>query len=198
MKNSDALEAHIQENLNEGEAVLWSGRPVGITLLESPHGSPIIIRWIVCLVFAVVALWYGLIYVPGNENITTNGIVIMLIIIALAIFVAIRPLMEVSKLSRKCFYYITDRRALILIKGNIDIVKGKLLADAPEITTDKLSEGRGNIYIGKKAANSDKRARFSTLLPPQPEEDIDKPFVFYSVADPDDVLKYFPAQNSND
>ena len=198
MKNTDALEAFVKENLNDSETVLWTGKPAGIKLLEAPYGSPIIVRWIICLVFAVVAIWYGLIYVPGNDNINTNGGIIMLVVLVIVAFIAVRPLMEVFRLNSKCFYYITNQRALILIKGNTDIVKEKSLADAPEISLDTISEGVGNVYIGNKTDNAYKRARFSVTSPQQDEEDLKKPLVFYSVANPDEVISYFPARNNSD
>ena len=198
MKNPETLEALIRDKLNDNETVLWSGKPFGVKLLEAPFGSPIIVRWIICLVIAVVALWYGLIYVPGNDSVSTNGTAIMLVILVIVIFFAIRPLMDISRLNGKCFYFITDRRALVLVKGNSETVKERSLADLSEITMDTISEGRGNIYIGTKAKNSEKRARFSVLVPPQIDENEEKPLVFYSVANPDEVIGCFPTVNNND
>ena len=122
----------------------------------------------------------------------------MLVVLVIVAFIAVRPLMEVFRLNSKCFYYITNQRALIFIKGNTDILKEKSLADAPEIALDTISEGRGNIYIGKKSDNAYKRARFNVTTPQQDEEDMKKPLVFYSVANSDEVLSFFPAHNDSD
>ena len=197
MKNSDTLESLVQENLNDGETVLWSGKPVGIKLLEAPYGSPIIIRWVVCLIFACVAIWYGLIFVPGSASIDINSNVIMLVFLIIAVLVAVRPIMGINQLNKKYVYYITNQRALILIKGVSNTVKQKPLTDAPEITTEMISEGRGNIFIGNMSDDKLKKARYSVLTPVQSEEDIAKPMVFYSVANPDEVISCFPAQNDS-
>ena len=196
MQDYSAAKNHIQGDLNEGEEILWVGSPTGIKLVDMPYGTSIIIRWIVCLIFAAVGLWYGLIYAPSAENLSVNANAVMLVCIAIAAFVALWPLADVSKLNKKCFYYITNQRALTLVLGSSNNLKERLLKDVPEITFDMIADDRGNIYIGTKLKNSFSKARISVLTPQLGADGDDRPLIFHSVVNPKEILDIFPAVNS--
>ena len=201
MQISDELKDLVQSDLNENEVILWAGRPTGVKLLDMPYGTSVIIRWIIGLVFVVFALWYRLIFLPSSENMSTNGNFIMLICLIIAAIIAILPLIDIQKLKNKCSYYVTNQRALTLIKGSSGkrVLKEKSFNDISEITSDIISGNRGNIYIGEKLKNSFSKARGSVLSPvSKPEEDEkDRPHIFHSIEAPAEVLSFFPALNSD-
>ena len=197
MQNSDELKALIKEDLNEGEEVIWAGRPTQIKLLDMPYGSSIIIRWIICLVIVVFALWYGLIFVTSAENLRVSSNTIMLVCILIAAFIALRPVMDVSKLQKKCCYFITNQRAITIISGSTRKFKDKLFADVSDIAYDIIADDRGNVYIGPKLKNSQSKARVSALTPTMDsEEEKNRPHIFYNVAEPAEVVKFFPDLNA--
>ena len=197
MRNVGTLEELIHEELNDGESVLWSGKPTGIKLLDMPYGSPIIIRWVICLAFIAFALWYRFIYIVA-ANSGMNGNTIMFVCLIIAIVVAALPLLDIYKLNNKCSYYITDKRALILVKGSTRILKEKKFSDISEITFDIITDNRGNIYIGEKLKNSSSKARVSVLTPARGPEEGDSPLIFHSVTDPADIVDLFPALKAGD
>ena len=195
MQNNDALKALISENLSDGEVVLWAGKPEDLKLLDTPYGTPVIIRWIICLILAASGLWYGFIFARTAENLNVNTNLITIVWLAVAVILALWPLMDLSKLKRKCSYYITNKRALLLLSGISNTLKEKTLADITEITFDMIEAPRGNIYFGNKQKNSDKKARISALTPPMGPEDDALPLIFHSVMNPEDILALLPNAN---
>ena len=201
MQVSDELKSHIDGKLNEGEVILWAGKPSGVKLLDMPYGTQIIIRWIIGLIFVVFGLWYQLIFLPGAANPGMSGSVFMLVCFAIAAIIALLPFMDIYRLNSRCSYYITNQRALSLFRASADkhVLKEKKYADISEITSDTFAEGRGNIYIGTKMKNSVNRARAEILSPPVSPEDggNERPLIFHSVAAPDEVLGFFPPLNAD-
>ena len=201
MQISDELKDLVQNDLNEGEVILWAGRPTGIKLLDMPYGTSVILRWLIGVVFVVFALWYRFIFLSSSENVSTNGNVIMLVCLVIAAIIALLPYMDILKLKNKCSYYITNQRALTLIKGSSDkrIFKEKNLIKISEITSDIIADNRGNIYIGEKLRNSFSKARGSVLSPLSKQEDDekDRPLIFHSVEAPIEVISFFPTLNSD-
>ena len=193
MNNVESFEKDINEELGEGEKLLWAGRPTAFKLLDAPYGTPVIIRWIICLILFASALWYGFIFIPSAENISVNGNVVMAIWLAITAALALWPIKSIKKIKGKCVYCITDRRAIIMIPGVTKLVKERLYSDVKEITHELYAGDIGNIYIGKKQKNSLKRARASVLIPPMGEEDKEHPLTFHSVKNPGEVMVHFPA-----
>ena len=191
MRNVNALEELISGELGDGEKVLWAGRPTGMKLLEMPYGAAIIIRWIICLVCVIFALWYGYVFVPASEGLNVNANVIVLVVIVIALVVSLLPLLDIIKLKSKSFYYITNKRAITLVTGSAGKHKEKLFSDISEITYESIAENRGDIFIGEKLKNSSKKARVYVLTPPNDEDNV-KPLVFHSVVNPEEIVGLFP------
>ena len=192
MQNFDKLKDLISEDLNESEVVLWAGSPSGMKLLDAPYKVSILIRWAICLLIVCFACWYRFIFFPNSDNLSVNPNVVALIFLVVAAFIAILPLKDMRSLKNKCHYYITNQRALLLFAGASKYIKEKQYPDAAEITFDLHANNRGNIYIGEKLKNSSRKARMSVLTGPSAEEDKTRPLIFYSVIDPEEVLRQFP------
>ena len=192
MQNSDTLNELIRDSLHDEEEILWAGRPEGMKLLEAPYGTPIIIRWIICLILAAAALWYGLIYIPSSAGSGVNTNVVMVIWLAIVIAIALWPLMDVNKLKRKCAYFITDQRALTFVTGSSGKLKDMFYTAVSEITFDIIEGDRGNVYVGKKLKNSPQKARISAFTPPVDSEEEQRPLIFYSVINPEEIVSKFP------
>ena len=193
MQNDDTSIKRISEYMYEDETVLWAGKPEGVRLLEVPYGTTTIIRWIICLIIAVAALWYGLIFVPSSASANLNGNTIMVVCIIIAIVIALWPMLDIYRLKKKCSYYITNQRALTFVAGSSAKLKEMLYTDGLEITFDLIEGNRGNIYIGKKLKNSFKKARVSVFTPSADVDEEPRPLVFYSVMDPGDIVSKFPS-----
>ena len=179
--------------LLEGETVLWKGRPAGIKIMEAPYGNLYIIRWGICLAFAIFSLWFGLLYGPANE--LSNSIAVMLVFLLIIAYVAARPLIDVNTIQHKCVYCITNRRAIVSLVGRSYKIKDKHFEDIDEILTDIISGDRGVIYIGGKQKDSHRKGRGDLFIYPNMtgDDDIKKqPLIFYSVENIQDVKTYFP------
>jgi len=192
MQINDDLKDKISKDLKEGEEIIWVGKPEGLKMLDVPYGSSVIIRWIICLIVVASGLWYGLIFAPSAEYLSVNTDVVMVIWVAIGIILAVWPFLDLSMLKTKCCYCITNQRAIIFIKSVSSAAKEKSLADVSEITFDIIADDRGNIYIGSKLKDSQKRARTSVLAPSMGKEDEEYPLVFHSIINPEEILGLFP------
>ena len=194
MQNNDEIKTYISAELKEEEEVLWAGRPEGVKLLEMPFGTAIIVRWAICLVILAVFLWYRFIFFPTSAAQSVNANVVLVVGVVIALFVALMPIMDIRKLNKKCYYYITNLRAISLTTGSSGKLKDKLYSDVSEISYDLIvdeSAERGIVFVGKKLKNSFKKARTSALTPPT-DEDKARPLVFYSVPTPGELMDIFP------
>ena len=192
MHNIDEIKTYISGELNESEVILWAGSPSGMKLLDMPYRISIFIRWAICLAVACFAFWYRFIFFPTTENLSVNPTVVFLIMLAIAAAVALLPLKDMRFLKGKCYYYITNQRALLLFAGSSRFLKEKRYADTAEITFDLHAENRGNIYIGEKRKNSCRQARVNVLTRSVEEEDKKRLLIFYSVMNPEEVCGMFP------
>ena len=192
MQTTNALKDLIKNDLQEGETILWAGSPSGLKILDMPYGASVIIRWVLCLALAAFALWYNFVFVPSAAGANLNGPVVMIVCLAVAILIALWPLFSIRRLRNKCGYYVTDRRALTIVKGSTVILKDRQLADVTEITFDIIADNRGNIYFGKTRKSSFRKARVSVITPPNADETTVPPLVFHSVINPAEIIAQFP------
>jgi len=198
MQNTDMLNTPITSFLNEGEVILWAGRPSKIRLLDAPYGTPVVIRWTICLIIAALAVLYRIVYTPTAGSTSVNGNVVMLVVIVVAALIALFPVKNILKLNKNCYYYITDRRALSLVTGSSIVLKEKWYTDVQEITYDILAADRGNIYVGNKQKNSKSKARTSILTRQVESEDEAKlPLTLYNVSNIIEVISFFPELKSD-
>ena len=187
----DNFSALVRDELGEDEVVLWSGRPAGMKLLDPPYGSPIIIRWVVCLIIVCFGAWYRFIFYPSAQSSSVNANVVLVVIVVIAALIALMPLKDMFALKKRCFYFITDRRALLLFTGTSSFLKEKKYSDVSGVTHDLHAADRGNVYVGERLKNSSQKARATALTRPH-DDDADKPLVFYSVMNPKEVSGFFP------
>ena len=192
MQNKEALTDLIRQNLNEGEEVLWASKPTGMKMLDLPYATAVIIRWIICLAIAILALLYRFVYIPSADYQPGSANIIVIVAIVALAAISAWPLLDILKLKNKCYYYITNQRALALVRGSSYIYKEKLYADITEVSFDFFAEKRGNIYIGQKQSNSMRKARSSVLSPPIAEDEGSRPLIFHSVLDPDEIISIIP------
>jgi len=198
MQNMDMIKEHINDALYEDEVILWAGRPGKARLLDAPYGTPIMIRWFICLIIAAFAFWYRFSYIPSVASTSVNGDVVMLVILVIAVLIALLPFKDIIKLNRNCFYYITDHRVISLVRGSSSIMNEKHYSDVSEITYDMHATDVGNIYIGKKEKTSENKARIRVLTRPVEDgEEHKRPLIFYNVNNPDKVMGFFPSLNTD-
>ena len=183
----------IAKELSEDETVVWRGRPTGIKIMEAPYGTIYLIRWGICLLCVIFALWFGFIYGPAQETTKSTGVMVVLFLII--VFIALQPLLDIRTIQRKCVYCVTNQRAIVSTVGTSFKMKSKYFKDIDEISTDTLSGNRGTIYIGKKLKNSPRKSRGDSLTYPNNAEDTDaekRPLIFYSVDNFAEVMIYLP------
>ncbi|WP_138933715.1 hypothetical protein [Roseovarius arcticus] len=104
------------ETLEEGEALLWTGRPeYGRALLQIVGHEPV---WYASMITGVVAMWISLAFMPTEGRFDkTDAITIYAAVTAIfalwAAFMASQRQFVLSKLH----YAITDRRAIVCRRG---------------------------------------------------------------------------------
>ena len=192
-KLSKLLDETLKTTLEQDEGIKWVGRPFKIKPLDAPFGTMLIIRWAICLALLVFAAWYSLVYVPANN--TGGGWPFSLILLAVAVFIAMRPIYDVSLIQEKCVYIVTNKRAIICLLTSVPKTKSAYFSDSKEFDIDMLSPVAGNIYLGSKKNNSLSKSRDDTLFFPGPDEDPVRPLALYNVENPYDVTKYLSDSN---
>ena len=180
---------------SEGESILWKGKPTDIKIMEAPYGNIYILRWLICLLLFACVLWYQLIYMPSN-SMTTNSLAIPIVCTLAILFIAVKPLIDINSIQRKCVYCITTKRVIVSNVSNPLKMKAKSFEEVDDISIEMISDNRGTIYIGKKQKNSVRRSRTDSLVFPTSNDDEEfakRPLIFYSIEAPKNVMTYFPA-----
>ena len=186
-KKQGRIENLFNSALAKGETVIWKGTPSKISLLAAPHGNMIILRWAVCFVLIVFMFWFTLLSNQTPVTSSTTGFLVIFIIALL--YICVRPLIDAFTIQNKIAYCITDERVIIAQLSSSAKLKYIDYKDVTEFEIDMLTPVCGNIYIGKKAANSLRRSRSDTLT--FNGEPLERPLVLYNVENPYDVATNF-------
>ena len=189
-KKSDRLSEALENILEQGETVSWKGEPAKIKLLTAPQGAMIILRWAVCFLLLLFALWF-VFFLNSEVSATTNVRVTLALAIIILAYISIRPITDIYTIQRYTVFCITNTRAIVfLLKSQIQ-VKHAVYKDVTEFDIDMISSDCGNIYIGSKAPNSLRRSRGDTLVFPDESNQPARPLVFYNIENPDKIITFF-------
>lgn len=176
--------------LREGEKVLWEGRPEKVNLFEKSGASGLIFRWALCGIFVVLALFYWLYYAPSISVAESQARTVSLIVILIAGYIALLPILSLNILRNKIFYAITNER-FIAYKAKSSIVQYREFSDMTEATVVSLPTGMSNLFIGPLTPQIQKRVH-DDLIEYKDEHKMD-PLVFASIKNADAALAVMPA-----
>ena len=149
MANENAKNFVEKYVLNDGEKVLWEGRPKSIKFFEEPHTTLNIIRWAISaiLVFCAFKYWaYGsAISIEANVHVGTT-----LFLLFCAALIAIRPFLNIRNLQNRIHYIITDKRVIAYRKKDSEtaFIQCRNLKDFTEATIVSKEGNLGDLYIG--------------------------------------------------
>lgn len=165
---------NIKDALAEGEKPVWVGRPVEFGLTDGGMKTPVMLRIVICAVLAVALLAAYIAVYAGTEVFQPLMIVVILAVFG---FFALRPAMDRSNLIKRTVYCITDKR-VILGAGNdvFDISRSGL-------KTRIVDAGNGNVHValGKCVETAENKYRVASLAPQRGKGDMVTGFVMYNV-----------------
>ena len=192
MANENAKNFVEKYVLNDGEKVLWEGRPKSIKFFEEPHTTLNIIRWAISaiLVFCAFKYWaYGsAISIEANVHVGTT-----LFLLFCAALIAIRPFLNIRNLQNRIHYIITDKRVIAYRKKDSEtaFIQCRNLKDFTEATIVSKEGNLGDLYIGPKTSAAVRSSR-RDLPPVQREEDYVLPMVLYNIFLPEEAAAFLP------
>ena len=165
------------KELEEGEKVLWKGAPEAFPLMTEDNKKSITSRWLGCIIAAVVLIALYLVISMGTEGVSVWLLILLLVVVA---YVAGLPLVDRSKVYKKCKYYITNRRVILHFdeKEIVSLPIAGLKADFVS-----AEEGCVHVDLGACVGIKGKKRRVASFVPKKDANDHVSGFVIYNVAD---------------
>ena len=180
------------KNITEpDEQIRWSGHPEKFALLDPGNKKKLLIRWIITAVMTLVCLIGYPLIIAGSDVKFSIWIPVIIVIIALYFF--LRPVIDVKMLMGRTFV-ITDRRAAVIYKDGS--VKAMMLDRITDVMFIDKNNGCGDVAIGKDAATAkNSKIRAIALVPREDIYSSDDSkisgIVFYNIKDFNAVKEYF-------
>lgn len=173
----------LNEYLQEGEQLLWSGRPA-VKMMDEVYTNAYAVKVALTVIGAVAFLMYYMLGVTGG-TIHFKPAVILILLVLMGVVLA-PDWMDVNKLN-KSVYGMTDQRLLILVNGNLHAVKLSMIT-AYKFDVD--AEGQISLLCGKSGMKvRPTRRRLNTIFGLRMTDDgtaCDR-FVMYGIPDADRV-----------
>ena len=131
----------LNEILEQGETVMWSGVPQAYSLLGESYKKSTLITlcWALAWGIFLVGGYYAL-TISKNVEMQTG---VMLFCAAVPLFIVWMSISDKNKI-KKLFYAVTDKRAIILSDKPISM----RIADIDDIRVDKADDGNCHIRVG--------------------------------------------------
>ena len=150
----------LQEELKEGEKIIWQGTPEKFTATAGEGKSAFTKRCIFSLIgFIVVIAAYLLLLSNSHAGVSVPLVVIVAIVF---IYVALVPVLDAKKISTKCSYYVTTDRV-------IEVIDAKEVFAIPrkDINIKFVPHSDGNVVVllGGAVKLPEKKYRVSTIVP---------------------------------
>jgi hypothetical protein len=188
------MDKKLEGLLQPGETVKWSGRPKDVKLMEPPYGTAYIIRAVCAVILVIAGICLALPIIGGGEGALT-GWIVLLVCVVVALYLVLDPVYVANKLNKGTFYYITDRRVISCFgtEDKTKKMKMRTLGELDEITVDKLSNGTGLIYLGKRIKRAPRAARTQFALTDLQDKEEGMPLMFYGVPDVERALAALPS-----
>ena len=171
--------------LQEGEKLLWSGKPT-MKMLDKTHKGPFLCKAALTVAGAIAFLVY---YMNGVSAGTIPFKAAVLVLLAVLVGVILAPdWMDIGKLN-KAVYAVTDRRLIVMVNGYVHAVAFDKI-DAYKFDTDK--DGQTTLMCGASGMKvSPSRRRLNTIFGLRMSDDgaVCDRFVMYGIPEADKVEK---------
>lgn len=176
------MEEILKPILEEDEKLLWSGRPESFETLDKTHKSNFIKRCVITAAVTAVLLALYFIAIGRTGAEVKAGLVV--IVLLMAAYSVVSPLLHASQLRKKVQYAVTDKR-LVIIKDEPKAMPYSQIGIAA-IKTD--ADGHSSLLCGPSAVKSaDIRWRGDTAAGIRTDTDsgLCDALVMYAVPEPE-------------
>ena len=175
----------LKEYLQDGEQLLWSGKPA-MKMLDEANKDVYAVKAVLTVFGAVAFLMY---YMLGVTAGTIPFKAAVLVLLAVLVGVLLAPdWMDVGKLN-KAVYAVTDRRLIVMVNGAVHAVAYDKI-DAYKFDTD--AAGQTTLMCGKSGMKTrPSRRRLNTIFGLRMSDDgsVCDRFVMYGIPEADKVEK---------
>ena len=175
----------LDEYLQDGEQLLWSGKPA-MKMLDETNKDVYAVKAVLTVFGAVAFLMY---YMLGVTAGTIPFKAAVLVLLAVLVGVLLAPdWMDVGKLN-KAVYAVTDRRLIVMVNGAVHAVAYDKI-DAYKFDTD--AAGQTTLMCGKSGMKTrPSRRRLNTIFGLRMSDDgsVCDRFVMYGIPEADKVEK---------
>ena len=172
----DKMEKFVQDSLQEGETILWSGQTEKFSLTGGQDGKKVLRKM---LISAVVVGGLMAVYVTRVESVKGNLLAIMGVVLAVLL---LAPIMEWSGLQKQR-YWLTNQRA-IMVKGSLAAFSLPL-KNLDDYTIISMENGGDCLVLGSKVvAEGSKQLRWRAAHPLEDSQSAGKiinGMVFYNI-----------------
>lgn len=185
------MEELLKESLREEEKLLWSGRPEAFETLDKTHKTPFIRKGIITAL-VTIALCVAYVVLAKIEEAPLKPAVLV-VIAACGAFIIARDLLDASKIRKRAFYAITDKRLLVLT----DTAKSVEYSAINAAKLDKDEDGHVSLLCGNDGIKAKPWKRREAVLTGSCTDDstgLCERFVLYAIPDADkvkEILKPF-------
>lgn len=183
-KSIDEMNDNVLKNqLEEDEKILWQSAPEPFRIISEKNKGRLITRWIICVVCFVVVT---IAYVQAIKGSGMQFSILLDAILALiCLYIALVPVFDARKVMNKCSYYLTDRRAVVVVNA-----REALSLKRKDINVKLVDADNGSVHVllGACTGSPEKKYLVSTFVPKM-DENAEKAIgiVFYSVKDSEEL-----------
>ena len=186
-KTVQEFNTKIRENLQEDEAVLWSGRPEAFPLKNEANKKSLLTRWVICAaLFAVLTAAYVLYSMSIPAGFKPIVVVVLVLVFG---YVMLIPVLDRNKVQNKCQYIVTDKRAVVAVGDNAFHAVSRA-----GLKVNAIPAGNGCVHLllGAAADTPEKKYLTRTYAPVKAEgtEDVTG-IAFYNVKDTPELRAFF-------
>ena len=176
------MDTILQEALESGEQLRWSGSPESFEVLDKTNRKQILVKAAVAVAVAVLLL-VEYVLIVGKSGTEVKPLAVIIIVACCGYF-CLDPFLRARQLT-KLRYAITDRRLLSMSDG----VKSVYYKNIPAVCFKKDEDGHVTLLCGTDAVKlKPKKWRSAALYPMNDvETNACESFAFYALPDADRV-----------
>lgn len=164
-----------KDALQEGEKILWTGKPGQFALVNDAIKTSLLLRWIISAVVGIAVLAVYIIAYAGSD---TFQPLIIVIVVAVVVFLVARPVTDRNTLLKKVSYCITDKRVLFS-DGRRDAYE--LARNGLKVSFVEGENGGVHAALGSCCDVAQAKLRSRALAPKRGKNDAITGFVLYNV-----------------
>lgn len=179
----------LRETLMPDEKVLWKGRPEAFPLMTAANKGRMITRWVVCAAVFVAFTVFYLLLANSKDGMEASYIVVAIVLLACA-YVALVPIIDRNKIIKKCKYYVTDSRAIVIVgdkEGFALSRKGLKVLRVPG------EDGCVTLLFGSHIEQPERKRLVGAFVPGKAENsELITGMSFYNIKDDEEINAFFP------